>query len=148
MPDTDPYDYAHDGTAWVHRTLKAEKLARWCWLHGITRLPADTDPRDLRGIARRARVNPPRAGTTDTWDRVRGMLDAMTGWARAHPGDPRARTGVPACCTCDPLRCALDDTGDHCTGKACAWCLHGCPATATDTCCTPQKTTPTEGSRT
>lgn len=38
----------------------------------------------------------------------------------------------PDCCTCDPVLCDTDDTGDSCMD--CASCLWGCPADE-DECC-------------
>lgn len=40
-----------------------------------------------------------------------------------------------ACCTCNPIDCATDDTGDHCNSQSCGYCLHGCPAPDDEPCC-------------
>lgn len=39
------------------------------------------------------------------------------------------------CCICDPVKCAADETGEHCVDSRCAFCLHGCPAVGDEGCC-------------
>jgi hypothetical protein len=118
------HDFADDGTAWVHRQIKARHLEGWCWDHGITaRRLATADGIQLRGIARLAGVNPPRSGRSQTWLQVAARLEARQVWADQHPQDPRSvpcLTDVDTC-VCDPLGCALNP-GD-CT--ACPWCVSG-----------------------
>lgn len=77
------------------RWEKAARLADTAWDAGLTPdQVAALDDRQLAVLARRAGVNPPRAGSVDTRALLLANLVRMTYWAAAHPEGERARRRV------------------------------------------------------